>query len=391
MYRENLLRVTNGVNMGVSTIEISDRHDRLRRLMESQDLDAILVGEKYNYWYLTGHQSREFDKIMRPMLFLLPRAGAPCAIIYRQQIPKLEKTCPGVRAYGYEDVPFEVALLQQALDESGTSRGRLGMELGENQRLGLPYADLRQLLADCPGLTLADAGPELQELRMQKSTYEIDTLRTACDVSLQAWELTLKQMGPGSTELDLRRLLATELSRLGSDFDVAGHVSTSTSKGGDPSSPLERGDAIWSDFGATYEGYQADVARRAVFGPPTPEHRATRDQMASLVEASLEAVRPGNRASDVAQACSARLVDLGMPALTSKKRIGHGLGLNAGEPPSLSLADNSLLVPGMVLCVEPRFFLSTGEKIHVEDVVVVSESGFDYISQGATELQVIDN
>jgi Xaa-Pro aminopeptidase len=376
--------------MSVSTTEISDRHDRLRRLMEGQDLDAILVSEKYNYWYLTGHQSREFDKIMRPMLFLLPREGAPAAIIYRQQIPKLEKTCPGVRAYGYEDVPFEVALLKEALADLGIDRGRLGMELGENQRLGLPYADVQALLADCPGLTLADAGPELQELRLQKSSYEIETLRAACDLSLQAWEATLTQLRPGSTELDLGRLMATELSRLGSDFDVAGHVSTATSKG-DPSAPLQRGDAIWSDFGATYQGYQADVGRRAVFGPPTPEHLATMDRMTALVDASLAAVRPGNRASDVARACSATLVDLGMPALTGKKRIGHGLGLNAGEPPSLSLADDTLLVPGMVVCIEPRFFLPTGEKIHVEDVVVVSESGYDYISRGATELHVIDS
>jgi Xaa-Pro aminopeptidase len=115
------------------------------------------------------------------------------------------------------------------------------------------------------------------------------------------------------------------------------------------------------------------------------------DRMTALVEASLAAVRPGNRASDVARACSATLVDLGMPALTGKKRIGHGLGLNAGEPPSLSLADDTLLVPGMVVCIEPRFFLPTGEKIHVEDVVVVSGSGYDYISRGATELHVIDS
>jgi Xaa-Pro aminopeptidase len=45
----------------------------------------------------------------------------------------------------------------------------------------------------------------------------------------------------------------------------------------------------------------------------------------------------------------------------------------------------------MVVCIEPRFFLPTGEKIHVEDVVVVSESGYDYISRGATELHVIDS
>jgi Xaa-Pro dipeptidase len=376
--------------MGVTPAEVSDRHARLRLLMEEHDLDAVLVGEKYNYWYLTGHHSREFDKIMRPMLFLLPREGAPCAIIYRQQIPTLQKTCPDVQGYGYEDVPFDVGLLQQAISEQKLDQGRIGMELGENQRLGLPYADVQKLQSTFPEMTLVDAGPQLEKLRIQKSQYELDTLRAACDLSLQAWELTLQQLRPGSSEADLRRLMATELSRLGSDFDVAGHVSTATSKG-DPTAPLGKGDTIWSDFGATLAGYQADVARRAVFGTPTAEHLATTEKITSLVEASLTAVRPGNRASDIAQACSHELVALGLPALTGKKRMGHGLGLNAGEVPSLSLADDTLLVPGMVLCIEPRFFLPTGEKIHVEDVVVVTERGYDHISDGATRLHVIDN
>ncbi len=373
----------------ITSDEVSIRQAALREAMHDADLDAVLVTEKYNYWFLTGHQSREFDKIMRPMLFLLTRSGPACAIVYAQQLPKVEKLTPDVIGYGYEDIPLDIGLLQQALEEQGVANGRLGMELGTNQRLGLSYLDLQTLLRNCPELTIVDAGPVLEDVKIRKSDYEVACLRQASTMSLQAWDATVEQISLGMTEREIRRLLATELTRHGSDFDVAGHVATATNRN-DDNVPLEVGDTLWADFGATYAGYQADLARRAVFGQPRSDHRETEERIASLLAASLSAVRAGNRASDVARACNAQLKALDLPGLGAKKRIGHGLGLIAGEAPSLSLGDDTILQAGMVLCVEPRFFLPTGEKIHVEDIVVVTEDGYDPITEGAGTLRVID-
>ncbi|MCW2598419.1 MAG: hypothetical protein JWM02_248 [Frankiales bacterium] len=375
--------------MAVSSAEIAARHERLRRGMEAAELDAVLVGEKFNYWYLSGHQTREIEKVMRPMLFIVPLEGDPVAVVYRQQGAKVQATVPSVRVYGYEDVPFDVKLLEQALRESGLDRARIGMELGENHRLGLPYADLQSLLEALPGLGIVDAGPILDDLRLHKSDYEVATLRAAADMSLLAWSEATKQFQLGASEADFVTSMAVELSRVGSSFDVAGHITSATSLG-DRNAPLRPGDTIWCDFGATLDGYQADVARRAVLGAPTAEHLAVQECIATLHARTLQAVRPGALASDVARACSEAMVDAGLPALTGRKRIGHGLGLNAGESPSLSLQDTTVLEPGVVICVEPRFLLPSGEKIHIEDVVVVTDDGYEPISQGCDVLTVID-
>ncbi len=375
--------------MAVSSTEVAARHERLRRGMESAGLDAVLVGEKYNYWYLSGHQTREIEKVMRPMLFLVPLEGDPVAVVYRQQGAKVQATVPTARIYGYEDVPFDVALLEQALRESGLERASLGMELGDNHRLGLPYTALQSVLAALPGLRIADAGPILDDLRLHKSDYEVATLRAAADMSLLAWSEATKQFQLGASEADFVTAMAVELSRVGSSFDVAGHITSATSLG-DRTAPLRPGDTIWCDFGATLDGYQADVARRAVLGEPTAEHLAVQERIATLHARTLQAVRPGALASDVARACSEAMVDAGLPPLSGRKRIGHGLGLNAGESPSLSLQDTTVLEPGVVICVEPRFLLPSGEKIHVEDVVVVTEDGYEPISQGCDVLTVLD-
>ena len=374
--------------MPPSQAEIADRHARLRKQMQDHDLDAIVVGERYNYWHLTGHRTREIEKVMRPMLFLLPRVGDPAAVVYRQQASKVQAMTPSVRIYGYEDLPFEVEMLAGAIRDSNLSEARVGFELGTNQRLGLPYIHLQALAASLPALVVADAGPALDHLRLHKSPYEIATLRAAAEMSLRAWDRVIGEFRAGQSERDFATAMAVELIREGSEFDIAGHVTTATSRAS-YDEPLQVGDTIWCDFGATLEGYQADVGRRAVIGEPSSDHLAVHRQVTTLFDRTLQAVRPGARASDVAAACSRAMKESGLPELTGRKRIGHGLGLNAGEGPSLGLQDHTVLEPGMVICVEPRFFLATGEKIHIEDVVVVTADGYESISTGCGELAVV--
>jgi Xaa-Pro aminopeptidase len=154
--------------------------------------------------------------------------------------------------------------------------------------------------------------------------------------------------------------------------------------------PYEKGQTVWADFGASLQGYQADVARRAVFGPPSAEVRDVQARIADILEAEIAAIRPGRRTCDVAQDVSDALVRAGYPPLGPKKRVGHGLGLSASEVPSIGLSDETLLRPGMVLTPEPRFNLASGEKVHIEDVVVVTETGCERLSRGAGTLAVID-
>ena len=111
----------------IPAAEFEGRWERARQNMQREGLEGLLVGDKYNYWYLTGHLSREFDKKSRPMLFLLPRSGTPALVVYAQAEKVLRQTCPTARVYGYEDVPFLPRLLVQAVEESGLAGSRIGM------------------------------------------------------------------------------------------------------------------------------------------------------------------------------------------------------------------------------------------------------------------------
>ena len=82
------------------------------------------------------------------------------------------------------------------------------------------------------------------------------------------------------------------------------------------------------------------------------------------------------------------MVRLGLPPLDANKRVGHGFGV-ASDPPSISLVDETVLEPGMILTPEPRFMSASGQRIHIEEDVVVTESGGELLSRGAEVLSII--
>src|SRR5512138_1728531 len=149
-------------------------------------LDALLVTEKYNYWHLTGHLSREFDKKMRVLALVLPRDGRATLVVSSAEAATAGTACPHDALLAYDDVPFPPPLLARAIREAGLGDARVGAEFGANHRLGLALGQLDALRAALPGLTLVDASDLYDRLRMIKLPEEVDAIRTACRISLAA-------------------------------------------------------------------------------------------------------------------------------------------------------------------------------------------------------------
>ena len=203
---------------------IAARRRRARGAMRARGLDGLLVTEKFNYWHLTGHLSREFDKKMRVLALVLPGDGGATLVLPENEAGAAARTCPEDAFATYADVPFDAALLAQALRGAGLGDARIGIEAGANDRLGIALAQLDVLRAALPRATFVDSGDLFDRLRMVKFPDEIAAIREACRISLAAWARTLPQLRPGLTNADIAGLLGAELCRGGHDFNAPGHV-----------------------------------------------------------------------------------------------------------------------------------------------------------------------
>lgn len=368
--------------------EFQARWARAQARMEEEKLDAVFVTERTNYRYFTGSRTIQFNNKQRPMTFVLPRRGSPAMMVYGLEtgLVRDETWVEDVR--GYVDVPFPPALVADTFRDLGLEQGRIGCELGDEQRLWLTFQEFEAIRAALPKAQFVDASGLLKGIRQVKSEAEIARIAEACRITELAWELIRRRVHPGLTVAQAERLCLQALVDAGSDPVTPGFVLLDV-LGYGPDFRYRKGDLFFCDLGGSWGGYKADFARMATFGPPSDLFRESHAQIMAVFDAVVATMAPGRRCSDVAERFNREVEAIGHKRLQGSKRIGHGLGLEHQESPSLNGVDGTLLVPGMVFTPEPRF-VRDGHFIMVEEDVVITEQGARKLSNGCETLYTLD-
>ena len=349
--------------------EFESRWRRTRRLMELAAIDAIVATRQGNYRYLSGHRSVQFAIDVRPMLLVLSLRSDPVLLIAGVEVPDARAQTWVSDIRGYQGVSFSPADLTGLLGDLGLERARLGWELGPRQRLGLPYEVFETAREQLPNATFVDASGIFEAARLVKSAAELERVRRACDIAAVVYELVLSRVRTGLSIEQCELLVLQAMLETGSDPDVRGIVSF----GSYPKHHVYRaGDVLQLDFVTSHRGYRGDVTRRAVFGKPNRLHHRDHNEIVSVEQAVLAAMTAGTAANNVLDTCNQKLADLGHAPIDGAGWIGHGVGLELLEPPSLNQHDATVLRAGMVLTPEPWYFRSTNW-VMVEDTVVVTE------------------
>lgn len=368
--------------------EFTRRWSRLQAEMGKAGLDGIMVGEASNFLYLTGHESTQFLHRMRPQMFMLPREGKPTLFVYGAEVKKLKHLGDGATFESYVDIPFPVDDLAKALRSMGWEKAVIGAELGPNQRLGLPVLEYQQLQKALPGITWADAGPALMAAQFVKTDAEVRVLKKACDISVESWDVLLGRIHPDVTEAEIVRQLSIANVELGADPNEPLSVNLTHFSRGPTDGTFRKGDMLMCDFHSRFRGYWSDLCRLAVVGEPTQDHVDWHKAQYQLMADCIALVKPGLKVKEIATYSNRRLEEMGQKPLPPIKRIGHGIGLEATTPPSVNMLDETVLVPGMTIAVEPRVTVEVGALL-LEESVLVTQSGHELLTTGAGTLGVI--
>jgi Xaa-Pro dipeptidase len=367
--------------------EYQDRYQRAYVLMERDGLDALIVSEKNNYWYFSGLISYQLDHIQRPQICFLPKGGKPTLLVYGNDKAKA-KVLPWIgNVRAYTDVPFPQEMIADTLREMGLGEAKLGFELGDDQRLGFPVNYLSRLTEALPGAQIKDGTAPLTEMRLIKSPSEIEFMRKACAISIQAYDRCLPQLKPGMTRREIADRLYISMIEEGAHPRHPGFLMLNSSTRYDDRR-YNKGDRMVADFGACYEGYYGDITRMAIFGAPTDEHKKDHETACDVIQRCFEWMQPNTPIAELSLVANRELVKRGYQAVDSPKRIGHGIGLSRAEPPSLNEVETELHRPGMILALEPKV-RSEKSAVHLEEDILITEKGPEFLTTGCRDLGVI--
>ncbi len=216
-------------------------------------------------------------------------------------------------------------------------------------------------------------------------------MRQAVHIAQQALQATLPVIRPGVTEREIASELFIQLLRAGSDPElpfqpiVSGGPHSADPHATPSDRPLQKGDLLVIDWGAASQGYISDLTRTFAIGEIEPEYQRIYELVRLANQAGRAAGRPGIPAGQVDQAARDVIEDSGYGKYFFH-RVGHGIGMEAHEPPYMFGENTLILEPGMAYTVEPGIYLPGRGGVRIEDNVVISADGAETLSDLPREL-----
>ena len=372
--------------------EFRARVSVLQKRMAASGLDALILTTAADVFYVTGFLTRFWESPARPWFVVVPAQGDPIAVIPSIGAELMGKTwLADIRTWTSPDLADDgVSLLVQTLSEVVPQSGRIGTPMGHETSLRMPLGDYARVQAALGGRQFVDATDVVQRTREVKSEAEIDRIRDACAVADRAFTRVPEIAGAGvpldQVFRDFQRLLLQE----GADW--VPYLAGGAGQGGygdvispADATPLKNGDILMLDTGAVKAGYFCDFDRNWAIGHADDAAKQAYETLYAATDAGLAAAKPGATASDVYHAMATVL-----GGETDAGRIGHGLGLNLTEWPSLIATDHTELRAGMVLTLEPGLDIAPGRLMVFEENIVVRAHGAEFLStRAAPNLPVI--
>lgn len=375
----------------VSLDELAGRLKNIRKEMDADQLDLIVLTDVDNIRYFTDFYSLTWHFNSRPF-FLLVTATDLILVGAHYEKPYVDGR-PRVFSAVYYDGYLEegVALVADTVKSKFKGKApRSGIDYGTemNGRGALSLIDaLRESSA---GKSVKSATPTLWRVRQIKTPFEVELKRTAFAICNEAFDQSIAQAHIGISEVELWRVIQAQTFLNGADS--ANPLPVIFSKGdfmyGRPptSRRLELGHYVWSDFRATYGGYPADRNRIARAGEPEPWERTAYTEVRELTLERCRSVRPGMTCAEFYHETMKKWAPFmvgnkfSLHAPGSKSvRFGHSGGMGVVELPNLGPMDHTVIRPGMILHIEPKLERD-GAVFQFEEVIHVLEEGVEFVT-----------
>jgi len=383
---------------GFSQSEFEHRAQKAQRVMNEEKLDAILLTTEPNVRYFSGFLTQFWQSPTRPWFLIVPREGELIAVIPEIGRAGMESTWVNdIRTWG-SPCPEDdgITLLAQALSEVTVCFGRIGMTLGQESHLRMPANNFKQMTEKISPTEIVDVALHLHSLKKIKSEAEIQKIEHICQITSGAFENLPSHIRIGETQRQICLKLRQDILKRGGDnspYLIAGSGSGGYDNiiMGPTESVLENGHVLIIDTGSTFDGYFCDFDRNFAFGNLPEEARRAYETVYRATDVGIESARPGKTTTDVWQAMWS-VLEKGGALGNSVGRMGHGLGMELTEWPSVMPGDDTLLEPGMVLTIEPGMSFAPGkEMVHEENILITEEGARILTRRAPAEIPIILN
>ncbi len=348
---------------------------KLRKILQEQNIDGILITNEYNRRYMTGFTGTAGVAIV-----------SQNDAVFITDFRYTEQATAQIK--DYRIVQHEATILE----EIATQVKAMGIKLLGFEKDSVSYGTY-ELYKNIIQADLVPVSGLIEKIRLIKTAQEINIIKVACEIADHAFTHILDYIKPGKTELDVSNELEFFMRQQGatqSSFDtiVASGLRSALPHGVATNKVIEKGDFVTLDFGALYNGYISDITRTVAVGEPSEKLVEMYNTVLASQLLALEKVGPGLTGIQADAIARDYLTEKGYGEAFGHS-LGHGIGLEVHEGSYLSKRSNTVLEPGMVVTIEPGVYVPGVGGVRIEDDILITESGNELLTHSTKELIIL--
>jgi Xaa-Pro dipeptidase len=356
----------------------------LKAYLTENNIGATMITAPANVFYFTGFNSDPHERFMSLFIdvhadktyFFVPALDKDAAI--------LASDVTTIIPISDEQIPFEVFR---------KSVGEISKTVGIEAK-ALSYYRYNSLLEFFPGVQVVDVQPFINKQRMKKSKEEIAKLMTAIEIIEKVLEEGIKKVQIGMSESEFTAELEFLMRKFGADGPSFSTIVLTGEKAALPhGSPGERkfqkGDYLLIDFGVIKDGYCSDITRTFIIGEASDKQKEIYDIVLQSNEAGINAVQAGVPVKTFDIEARNVIINSGYGEYFNN-RVGHGLGIEVHEEPSIHENNELIAEAGLVFTIEPGIYIPNVGGVRIEDIVYINEDGkAEVLSSFPKQLQIL--
>jgi Xaa-Pro aminopeptidase len=349
---------------------------KLADLLETRNVDAMLLTTPENRFYATGF-----------------RSSAGVAVITREVNYFFTD-------FRYIEAAQEIENFEKIMVDRDRKYNALinkVIEAHNIKRIGFEDAKMsvsaHNDLADEVSAELVALGSAVWQARSSKEPWEQERMRKAQKITEKAFDEILGLIKPGVTEKEIAAELIYRMLKNGAEgtsFDpiVVSGKNSSKPHGVPSDKKIEYGDFVTMDFGCIYMGYCSDMTRTVAVGRATEKMKEIYEIVLRAQHEGICAARAGVPGRSVDAAARKVIEDTGYGECFGHG-FGHSLGIEIHEPPNASATEEENLPAGAVISAEPGIYLPGEFGVRIEDVLILGQDGCENITSAQKELIIL--
>ena len=256
---------------------------------------------------------------------------------------------------------------------------RIGFEA-----MNLPYEVATRLKDFAGSAVLAPTKDMVELLRAVKDEAEIELIRKAISLTKAVMERAVKEVEPGISEEAIDKKIEIDFIK----NDAQASFEPIVAAGPNSSKPhaipsgalIENNSFVMIDIGCNLNGYNSDLTRMVVLGKVNKKFKKIYNTVSAAQNKAIEKVAPGARLAEVDKAARGYIQSKGFGKYFGHS-LGHGVGMDVHEEPSVSSRSQGILKAGMVITIEPAIYIPKFGGVRIEDMVLVTDKGCEILSR----------